>query len=60
MTYPALVGQVGEAKTRIHEEGSVQVAGELWSAGSKSPIPAGRQVKVTARDGFILEVESEK
>ena len=56
----ALVGQVGEAKTRIHEEGSVQVAGELWSARSKSPIPAGRQVKVIARDGFILEVEFEK
>ena len=56
----ALVGQVGEAKTRVHDEGSVQVAGELWSARSKSPIPAGRQVKVIARDGFILEVESEK
>jgi len=54
----ALVGQVGEAKTRVHEEGSVQVAGELWSARSKSPIPAGRQVKVVARDGFILEVEA--
>lgn len=56
----ALVGQVGEAKTRIHEDGSAQVAGELWSARSKTPIPAGRQVKVIARDGFILEVESDK
>ena len=55
----ALVGQVGEAKTRIHEDGSAQVAGELWSARSKSPIPAGRQVRVVARDGFILEVESD-
>lgn len=55
----ALVGQVGEAKTRIHEEGSVQVAGELWSARSKTPIPAGKQVKVIARDGFVLDVESD-
>lgn len=55
-----LVGQVGEAKTAIHAEGSVQVAGELWSARSKTPIPVGRQVKVIARDGFILDVESEK
>ncbi len=55
-----LVGQVGEAKTAIHAEGSVQVAGELWSARSKTSIPAGRQVKVIARDGFILEVEPEK
>lgn len=54
-----LVGQVGEAKTRVHEDGSVQVAGELWSARSKSPIPAGRQVKVLAREGFILDVEPE-
>ena len=55
----SLVGQVGEAKTRVFDEGSVQVAGELWSARSKTPIPAGRQVKVIARDGFILEVESD-
>lgn len=54
-----LIGQVGEAKTRVHEDGSVQVAGELWSARSKTPIPAGRLVKVLARDGFILDVESE-
>jgi len=55
----ALVGQVGEAKTRILDEGSVQVAGELWSARSKTPIPAGRHVKVLARDGFVLDVEAE-
>lgn len=52
-----LIGQVGEAKTRIHEEGSVQVEGELWSAHSKDPIPAGGQVRVVSREGFILEVE---
>ena len=52
-----LIGQVGETKTRVHEEGSVQVAGELWSAHSKRPIPAGRQVQVIGREGFILEVE---
>ena len=55
----SLVGQVGEAKTRIHEEGSVQVAGELLSARSETPIPAGKMVKVLARNGFILEVEAE-
>ncbi len=53
----ALLGQLGETKTRVHEEGSVQVAGELWSAHSKDPIPAGRHVRVVNRDGFILEVE---
>lgn len=53
----ALIGQIGETKTRIHESGSVQVAGELWSARSHKPIPAGQYVRVINRDGFILEVE---
>lgn len=53
----ALVGQIGEAKTRIHAEGSVQVAGELWSARSEKSIPNGSFVKVVDREGFILVVE---
>jgi membrane-bound serine protease (ClpP class) len=52
-----LVGQVGEAKTKVYEEGSVQVAGELWSARSDKPIPTGSPVRVVQRDGFILVVE---
>jgi membrane-bound serine protease (ClpP class) len=52
-----LVGQVGETKTRVHAEGSVQVAGELWSARSDSPIPAGELIRVIKREGFILVVE---
>jgi membrane-bound serine protease (ClpP class) len=55
-----LVGATGEAKTQVHEEGSVQVAGELWSARSQEPIPAGAQVRVVGREGFILEVEAIK
>jgi membrane-bound serine protease (ClpP class) len=53
-----LVGATGEAKTQVHEEGSVQVGGELWSARSHEPIPAGAQVRVVGREGFILEVEA--
>jgi len=52
-----LVGQIGEAKTRIHREGSVQVAGELWSARSEKSIPNGSPVKVVGREGFVLVVE---
>jgi membrane-bound ClpP family serine protease len=55
-----LIGQIGEAKTRIHEEGSVQVAGELWSACSDSPIPLGAQVRVENRVGFILKVKKDQ
>jgi membrane-bound ClpP family serine protease len=54
----ALVGAVGEAKTNLHPKGSVQVNGELWSAVSHTPIPAGAQVRVTGREGFVLEVEA--
>jgi membrane-bound serine protease (ClpP class) len=53
----ALIGAIGEAKTEIYSEGSVQVSGELWAARSQQPIPNGSKVRVTGREGFILEVE---
>jgi membrane-bound serine protease (ClpP class) len=52
-----LIGQVGEAKTKIHEAGSVQVAGELWSARSEKEIASGKPVRVVGREGFTLVVE---
>jgi len=53
----ALIGAVGEARTDIQAQGSVQVAGELWSAFSAQRIPAGTTVRVIGREGFMLEVE---
>ncbi len=53
----ALVGQIGEARTKVEEEGSVQVAGELWSAKSDKAIAAGSPIRVVRRDGFVLIVE---
>jgi len=56
--YPAaLVGAVGEARTELDKDGSVQVGGELWSARSEKPIASGSPVRVVQRDGFILVVE---
>jgi membrane-bound serine protease (ClpP class) len=52
-----LVGQVGEARTNIEDEGSVLVAGELWSAKSDKAIAAGSLIRVIRRDGFVLIVE---
>jgi membrane-bound serine protease (ClpP class) len=52
-----LVGQVGEARTNIHEEGSAQVGGELWSAKSEKEIPEGSAIRVVRRDGFVVVVE---
>jgi membrane-bound serine protease (ClpP class) len=54
-----VIGQIGEAQTEIHLEGSVQVASELWSARSSTRIPAGSRVRVVSRDGLILTVEKE-
>jgi membrane-bound ClpP family serine protease len=33
------------------------VAGELWSARSEKPVPAGSYVHVIRREGFVLVVE---
>ncbi len=53
-----IIGEVGEARTEVFNEGSVQIGSELWSARSAVKIPEGSQVRVVKRDGFILEVES--
>ncbi|HTP02238.1 MAG TPA: NfeD family protein [Anaerolineales bacterium] len=52
-----LIGKQGETKTSVKDEGSVQVASELWSARSARLIPAGRPVRVVGLDGFVLIVE---
>jgi len=56
----ALIGQVGEARTKIHEDGSVQVGGELWSARSEKSIPKGSSIRITGRDGFVVFVEKKE
>jgi membrane-bound serine protease (ClpP class) len=52
-----IVGKVGEARTNVENEGSVQVEGELWSARSDKSIPAGSSIRVLRREGFVLVVE---
>ncbi len=53
----ALIGQIGEARTAIHREGSVQVNGELWSARSEKKIASESRIRVMSREGFTLVVE---
>jgi len=53
----SLVGSIGETRTAVHEDGSVQVHSELWTARSLEPIPTGAKVRVVGREGFILNVE---
>jgi membrane-bound serine protease (ClpP class) len=54
-----LIGETGEARTDIHQDGSILIDSELWSARSQEPIPAGERVRVVKRDRFILVVEPE-
>ena len=53
----SLIGSIGETRTSVHEEGSVLVHSELWTARSHEPIPTGTKVRVISREGFVLEVE---
>jgi membrane-bound serine protease (ClpP class) len=55
-----LIGEYGEARTPIHEEGSVQIASELWSARSEQHIPNGKRVRVVGREGLVLLVEPDE
>ena len=51
-----VIGETGEAKTAIHDDGAVLIGSELWSARSSEQISRGTRVKVTGREGFILNV----
>lgn len=55
-----LIGQVGEARTAIQQEGTVYAGGEEWSARSQERIPVGAQIKVIDREGLVLIVEPYK
>ncbi len=52
-----LLGSIGEAKSKVHDDGSVHVAGEMWSARSDKPISKGSTIRVVRREGFVLVVE---
>ncbi len=52
-----LIGEIGEARSPIHKEGSVHVSGELWAARSENPIGEGELVRIVSVDGLILLVE---
>jgi len=56
----ALVGQMGDARTVIKDDGSVYVQGEIWTARSEGEIPLGSRIRVVRREGFILVVEKDK
>ena len=52
-----MVGMIGTAREGIEPTGMVLVDGELWTAESKTPIPAGAKVVVREVRGRILTVD---
>ena len=60
MGKPALIGQVGVVSKTIDPVGSVQVAGELWTAEPAEPgdeIPIGARVQVVEVQGLRVRVK---
>ncbi|MGD2162125.1 MAG: nodulation protein NfeD [Anaerolineales bacterium] len=55
----ALVGRSGMTRSELSPSGMVHVAGELWTAVSKSgeKIPAGTKITIIGVEGLSLEVE---
>lgn len=53
----SMIGEIGVAKTGVHETGQVFVHGEWWNAQAAEPIRAGTKVRVTAVEGLMLTVE---
>ena len=49
-----MFGAVGETRSWVHEDGSIEMNGKMWNASSPQSIPPGKRVRVTK---VILEVE---
>lgn len=49
-----LWGVIGETRTPVQADGHVEISGQVWSAISREPLPAGTKVRVVK---VILEVE---
>jgi membrane-bound serine protease (ClpP class) len=54
----ALIGRRGKVQTTLDPAGTVQVAGELWSAtADDGPVQSGEPIEVTAIEGVRLRVK---
>ncbi len=53
----ALIGATGQVISWRRGRGRVRVHGELWSARGPAQLKAGVHIRVTGRDGLVLDVE---
>jgi membrane-bound serine protease (ClpP class) len=54
----AMVGEIGEAMTRVDKGGQVRIHGEIWEATSPESIQEGTEVEVVGVRGLKLEVRA--
>ena len=57
--HESLIGRVGVARSDLNPNGTVQMAGELWTAETETgeaPIPAGTRVEVLRAEGVRVYV----
>ena len=57
--HESLIGRVGVARSDLNPNGTVQMAGELWTAETETgeaPIPAGTRVEVVRAEGVRVFV----
>jgi membrane-bound serine protease (ClpP class) len=52
-----LVGDTAVAIGDFDSRGQVRIHGEIWNARTRTPIRAGQDVRIVARDGLTLTVE---
>jgi membrane-bound serine protease (ClpP class) len=55
-----LLGTRGHVVKPLNPVGTVQAAGELWTARSERPLEAGEEVVIVERDGLSVIVEAVK
>jgi len=56
MGLEGLIGEVGEAKSRLSPSGKVFVHGEYWNARADGEVEVGERVEVVGFDGMVLKV----
>lgn len=52
-----MLGSVGEALDDFDLKGYIHIHGETWQARTGTPVKKNQQVRVTAVDGLVLQVE---
>jgi membrane-bound serine protease (ClpP class) len=55
-----MIGAEGKTVTKVHDEGSVMVRGEYWTAWSDLPLEEGTLVRVIKIDGLKVKVEKQE